>query len=144
MMSAQAIGGIAGGLLAVSLGPRVGTARTLGCAAMAFGAVDLALFLYPLAWPAVWPGTLLVAAAGIPAAFLVTAALTLVQRHAREGHRGRVFGALNVAEGAALVVGTLAAGFLARTAGIVAVLAAQGVAYVLAGCWILAVLRTST
>jgi MFS family permease len=64
--SAQAIGGIAGGLLAASLGNRVGTARTLGCAAMAFGALDLALFLYPLAWTAVWPALLLIAAAGIP------------------------------------------------------------------------------
>jgi Na+/melibiose symporter-like transporter len=35
ILSAQAIGGIGGGVLAASLGNRVGTARTLGCAAVA-------------------------------------------------------------------------------------------------------------
>jgi Na+/melibiose symporter-like transporter len=141
MMSAQAIGGISGGLLAASLGNRVGTARALGTAAIAFGALDLALFLYPLAWTAVWPATVLIATAGVPGAFVIAAALTLIQRHTSDGHRGRVFGALNAVEGAAVVGGTVAAGFLARTLGIVAVLATQGAGYVVAGGFVLASLR---
>jgi predicted MFS family arabinose efflux permease len=141
VMAAQAIGGIAGGLLAASLGDRFDTARTLGCAAIAFGALDLALFLYPLVWVAVWPGTVIIAVVGIPGAFLIAAALTLIQRHAGDAHRGRVFGALGVVEGVAVVAGTLTAGFLARSLGIVAVLAVQGAGYVLAGALVLAVLQ---
>jgi hypothetical protein len=55
MISAQAIGGIAGGLLAASRGNRAGTARTLGCAAMVFGGLDLALLLYPWRGPRCGP-----------------------------------------------------------------------------------------
>jgi MFS family permease len=141
ILSAQAIGGIAGGVLAASLGNRVGTARTLGCAAVAFGALDLVLFLYPLAWTAVWPAILLTAAVELPGAFLIAAALTLIQRHTSDRHRGRVFGALNAVEGVALVAGTLTAGFLAQSLGVVAVLATQGAGYVVAGGFVLAVLR---
>ena len=91
--------------------------------------------------PAVWPRTVLVAAAGIPGAFVIVAALTLIQRHATDTHRGRVFGALNVVEAAAVVAGTLTAGFLAHALGLVAVLATQGAGYVVAGRFVLAVLR---
>ena len=38
--------------------------------------------------PAVWPRTVLVAAAGIPGAFVIVAALTLIQRHTTDTHRG--------------------------------------------------------
>jgi MFS family permease len=89
----------------------------------------------------VWPGIVLIAVAGIPGAFLIAAALTLIQRHTSDRHRGRVFGALNVVEGVALVAGTLTAGFLAQSLGVVAVLATQGAGYVVAGWFVLAVLR---
>jgi predicted MFS family arabinose efflux permease len=139
--SAQAVGGIAGGLVVAALGDRLNPATALGAGALAFGAIDLALFLYPLAWPAVWPATALIAAAGLPGALLLAGAMTLLQRNAGDGVRGRVFGALGVVEGVAVVAGTLTAGLLAQALGIVPVLAAQGAGYVLAGIAVLALLR---
>jgi Na+/melibiose symporter-like transporter len=142
VMAAQAVGGIAGGLVAAALGDRLDPATALGAGALAFGGIDLALFLYPLAWPAVWPAAALIAAAGLPGALLFAGAMTLLQRNAGDGVRGRVFGALGVVEGVAVVAGTLTAGLLAQALGIVPVLAAQGAGYVLAGVAMLALLPT--
>jgi hypothetical protein len=52
-----------------------------------------------------------------------------------------MFGALNTAEGVAVLAGTLGAGFLSRFAGIIPVLAVQGGAYVIGGLALLAWLR---
>jgi Na+/melibiose symporter-like transporter len=140
--SAQAVGGITGGLVVASQGHRLDPVVALGAGAVAFGAVDLALFLYPLAWAPVWPAAVLIAAAGLPGALLFAGAMTLLQRHTGDGVRGRVFGALGVVEGVAVVAGTLTAGLLAERLGIVPVLAAQGAGYMLAGAGVLALLRS--
>jgi MFS family permease len=141
IVSAQAIGGIAGGLVAASLGTRLNAARSLGCAAVVFGAVDLAMFLYPLAWHAIWPAAILIACAGVPGAFIFAAAMTLLQRHSSDEHRGRVWGALGAGEGIAVVAGTLAAGFAAAWLGIVSLLVIQGLGYAVAGILVLFLLR---
>jgi Na+/melibiose symporter-like transporter len=138
--AAQAVGGITGGLVVAALGDRLNPATALGVGALAFGSIDLALFLYPLAASAVWPAAVLIAAAGLPGALLFAGAMTLLQRHTGDGVRGRVFGALGMVEGAAVVAGTLTAGLLAQTLGVVPVLAAQGAGYVLAGIAMLALL----
>ena len=138
--SAQAIGGITGGLLTAAFGTRIDAARTLGCAAIAFGLLDLAFFLYPLGLVAAWPAIALMILVGFPGALLSAATMTLLQRNTAEGHRGRVFGALGAIEGTALVTGTLAAGFLGRLA-IIPTLAAQGGGYILAGTLVLIALR---
>ena len=139
--AAQAVGGIGGGLTAASVGSRLDPVGALSYSATAFGAIDLILFLYPLAWPAVWPAAALIAGAGIAGAFMLTAAMTLMQRHTTDRYRGRVFGALGAVEGLAIVVGTIAAGVLANVLGIVAVLSVQGAGYVGAGILVLALLR---
>ena len=137
----QAAGGIGGGLLAASLGSRLDPVAALPYSAIAFGAVDLILFLYPLAWPVVWPAAMLIAGAGIAGAFMLTAALTLMQEHTTDRYRGRVFGALGAVEGLAIVAGTVAAGVLAHVIGVVAVLSVQGAGYVVAGLLVLALLQ---
>jgi Na+/melibiose symporter-like transporter len=139
--AAQAVGGIGGGLAAASLGSRLDPVTALSYSATAFGAADLILFLYPLAWPVVWPAAVLIAGAGIAGAFMLTAAMTLMQGHTNDRYRGRVFGALGAVEGLAIVVGTVAAGVLANVVGIVAVLSVQGAGYVGAGILVLALLR---
>ena len=139
--AAQAVGGICGGLVAASLGRRLDPVATLSYCAIAFGAVDLILFLYPLAWPVVWPATLLIAGAGVAGTFMLTAAMTLIQEHTTDRYRGRVFGALGAVEGVAIVTGTVAAGVLAHVLGIVAVLSVQGAGYVAAGILVLALLQ---
>jgi Na+/melibiose symporter-like transporter len=138
--SAQAIGGVCGGLLAASLGSRSPPARVLGLGAVAFGAIDLAMFLYPLGYVAAWPAIVLMILVGGPGVLLTTAAMTLLQRSTLPQHRGRVFGALGAVEGAALVAGALAAGLLGSSLGIIPTLAAQGGGYVVAGALVLATL----
>lgn len=132
-MAAQAIGGIAGGALAASLGQRVPASRLLSYGAIAFGLTGLAIFLYPLGYVAVWPAMAGVIIAGLPAALTMAGLLTLFQQHTQDSHRGRVFGALAATEGAAVLTGTLAAGYLTRPFGIIPVIAIQGAGYLIAG-----------
>jgi Na+/melibiose symporter-like transporter len=139
--AAQAAGGIGGGLVAASLGRRLDPVATLSYCAIAFGAIDLVLFLYPLAWPAVWPAAALIAGAGVAGTFMLTAAMTLMQDHTTDRYRGRIFGALGAVEGVAIVAGTVTAGVLAHVLGIVAVLSVQGAGYIAAGVLVLALLQ---
>lgn len=141
IVSVQAIGGIGGGLIAAGLGNRVPPARLLGWGAVAFGAIDLTMFLYPLWYATVWPALVCMIVVGIPGAFMTAGAMTLLQRHATDSHRGRVFGALGAVEGISIVTGTAAAGFLGQSIGIIPVLAAQGAGYLLAGVAVTATLR---
>jgi MFS family permease len=141
IVSAQAIGGIGGGLLAATIGDRLHAIQSLGWAAVAFGVIDLVMFLYPLEWVAVWPAAVCMVVVGVPGALMFAGATTLLQRHTTDGRRGRVFGALSAAEGIAMVVGTIAAGFLGQTIGIVPMLAMQGAGYLVAGALVLLGLR---
>jgi predicted MFS family arabinose efflux permease len=142
--SVQALGGIAGGFLVARAGQRMSAGRMLVYGAVAFGAVDLGIFLYPLGYVAVWPAAAGMAVAGVPGAMLIAGAMTLFQRSTEDSHRGRVFGALGAVEGVAILAGTAAAGVLAQLAGIIPALAVQGGGYVIAGLAVLAVLRDDT
>ena len=141
IVSAQAIGGICGGLVIAAIGDRFRLGLALGWAAIAFGSIDLVIFLYPLAFTAVWPVIVLMVLVGLPGALTLASAMTLLQTQVSEGHRGRVFGALGVVEGAAMVLGTSAAGLLGQSVGIVAMLTVQGGAYIVAGIMAVVVLR---
>jgi Na+/melibiose symporter-like transporter len=141
IVSIQAVGGIAGGLVAAGLGDRVRASRLFGWGAVCFGAIDLAMFLYPLVFVSVWPAAVCMLVVGMPGALTLAGAMTLLQRNAADSHRGRVFGALGAVEGVAVVLGTLAAGFLAEAIGIIPVLAAQGGGYLLAGIYVVVALR---
>ena len=141
IVSAQAVGGIAGGLIGASAGHRIRASVLLGWGAVTFGAVDLVMFLYPLAWVAVWPAAVCMVVVGVPSALMLAGAMTLLQRNAADSHRGRVFGALGAVEGVAIVAGTIAAGFLGQTVGIIPVLATQGAGYVVAGLLVVVALR---
>jgi Na+/melibiose symporter-like transporter len=139
--SAQAIGGIAGGLLAAAFGHRARAAELLGWGAVAFGAIDLVMFLYPLAWVAVWPAAVCMVIVGLPGALSLAGAMTLLQRDTADSHRGRVFGALGAVEAVALVAGTFAAGYLGQAIGIIPVIAVQGGGFLAAGLLVLVTLR---
>lgn len=144
IMSAQAVGGIAGGLIAAALGSRARPALLFGWGAVAFGAVDLVLFLYPLGYVAVWPAVVCMVAVGVPGALTLAGGFTLLQRATADSHRGRVFGALGAVEGAATVAGTITAGFAGQSVGIIPVLAAQGAGYLIAGVAVVLILRPGT
>jgi Na+/melibiose symporter-like transporter len=133
IMSVQAIGGLAGGLLATLIGHRFPPRLLLGGGATIFGLLDLALFLYPLLEPALWPALAIMILVGLPGALTVAGLVTVFQTATEDAHRGRVFGAINALEAAAMLVGIALAGTLAGRVGIVPVIAVQGAGYVLAG-----------
>ena len=141
VVAAQAVGGIAGGMVAASLGHRARASRLLSCGAIVFGLVDLAIFLYPLGYVAVWPAAVGMIVVGVPGALCLAGLTTLFQRSSEDSYRGRVFGAISTLEGITILAGTLAAGYLSRSAGIIPVLAIQGAGYVAAGLAMLAWLK---
>ena len=133
IVGAQAAGGIAGGMAAAACGPRIRAVRLLCCGAVAFGLVDLVIFLYPLGYVAVWPAIAGMTIVGVPGALTLAGLITLFQRNSEDAYRGRVFGAISAVEGVTILAGTLGAGYLSRLAGIIPVLAIQGAGYVVAG-----------
>jgi len=132
-MAAQAIGGIAGAAFAASLGQRVSVRHLFTYGTIAFGVIDLAIFLYPLGYVAVWPAMAGIVIVGLPGALSVAGLLTLFQRNTEDSYCGRVFGAFAAAQGIAVLAGTLAGGYLTRPFGIVPVIAIQGAGYLIAG-----------
>jgi MFS family permease len=141
IMAAQAVGGIAGGMVAAASGHRFRAGRMMCYGAVAFGLVDLAIFLYPLGYVAVWPAVAGMIVVGLPGALTLAGLITLFQRSSEDAYRGRVFGAVSALEGITVLAGTLGSGYLSRFAGIIPVLAVQGVGYVLAGLALLAWLK---
>ncbi len=126
IVAAQALGGMAGGLVAAASGHRMRAGRLLSYGAVAFGLVDLAIFLYPLGYVAVWPAVAGMIIVGLPGALTLAGLITLYQRSSEDSYRGRVFGAVSALEGVTVLAGAMAAGYLSRLAGIVPVLAIQG------------------
>jgi Na+/melibiose symporter-like transporter len=141
IVAAQAVGGIVGGIVAAASGHRARASRLLSYGAIVFGLVDLAIFLYPLGYVAVWPAIVGMIIVGLPGALTLAGLITLFQRSSEDSYRGRVFGAVNALEGVTVLAGTLAAGYLSRFVGIVPVLAVQGAGYVVAGLVMLAWLK---
>jgi len=103
--------------------------------------VDLAIFLYPLGYVAVWPAVAGMIVVGLPGALTLAGLITLFQRSSEDSYRGLVFGALSALEGVSVLAGTLGAGYLSRVAGIIPVLAVQGAGYVVAGLVMLRCLK---
>lgn len=142
--SSQAVGGIAGGLVAAAVGSRFAAAKLWGFGAVAFGLIDLALFLYPLFWEGLAPAFVCMVAVGVPGAFMVAGLMTVIQQFTDDASRGRVFGALFAAEGVALLVGIAAAGLLGEAVGIIPVLIVQGLGFSVGGLVVLSRLSILT
>jgi Na+/melibiose symporter-like transporter len=143
IIAAQALGGIVGGVAAAGVSQRVRASRLVSIGAIVFGLIDLAIFLYPLSYVAVWPAVAGMIIVGIPGALCVAGLITLFQQSSEDSYRGRVFGAISTLEGITILAGTLGAGFLSRYAGIIPVLAIQGAGYVVAGLVMLVRLTAS-
>lgn len=141
IMAAQAVGGIAGGLLVTAVGHRFRPQTLFAWGAVAFGIGDLALFLYPLVNQQVWPAMLIIAVVGLPGAALFAGMLTVFQTNTPGQVRGRVFGVLTTVQNLVMLAATFAAGGLAEPLGIVPVISVQGVVYALVGVAVLIALR---
>jgi predicted MFS family arabinose efflux permease len=141
VVAVQAIGGIVGGVVAASIGHRFSPALMFGVGGFLFGLVDLVMFLYPLAYVAVWPAAVCMIVVGVPGAIAMAAYNTLLQRGAPDAYRGRVYGALGVVQGVSILTGTVAAGFLGESVGIIPILSVQGIGGMVAGVMVLMILR---
>jgi len=142
-LAAQAIGSIVGGAVVTSFGPRVPAWRLVSYGAIGFGALDLAIFLYPVGYVAVWPATVGIVLVGLPGALCTAGLLTLFQRNTEDSHRGRVYGAFVAVNGTAVLMGSLAAGYLSQPLAIIPVIALQGAGYLIAGLLMTVWLRDS-
>lgn len=136
IMSAQAVGGILGGVLLTAFADRVPPIRLLGWGGLLSGLLLVPLLNYPLVYPALWPSLVLVAVAGLPFAMFGSAQMTLLQTEAPEGVRGRVFSAYFAVFGAAQLVGMLGSGALGETFGVM-LINTQTVGYLSAGILVL-------
>ncbi len=137
ILASQAAGGIAGGLVVAAIAPRFEPRRLLGAGALAFGVLDLVLFLYPLLTRTVWPAYAIMIVVGLPGALTLAGLVTVFQTATGDDHRGRVFGLANALQGAAMLAGALASGALGGRLGIVPVIAVQGAGYCVAGALML-------
>ncbi len=134
LMSAQAVGGLLGGLAIGALGSRLAPLWMARIAPIAFGLIDMALFSYPLILPGVWPGLILIAVVGLPAAAIGAGVMTLLQTAVRDDYRGRVFGALGTTQSLIGLVALGIAGVLGdRLNPILLLVAFQGGSYVVFG-----------
>jgi predicted MFS family arabinose efflux permease len=132
LMSAQAVGGIIGGL-ACGYAARIATPkRLLTIGLVIFGTIDLLIFNYPRWFEPFFPVVALFVLVGLPAAIMTAAAFTLLQTEVADGLRARVFSAILVVEALGGLIGAVLAGTLTERFGVINVLTGQGAAYVLA------------
>ena len=133
LMSGQAVGGVAGGLVAGWVGRRVSAERLFGSSLLVFGLLDLALFNFPRVVDAFVVGVAIIVLVGVPAALSQAARSTLLQRDVPDHLLGRVFGALGTVAAGLMLAGALLAGAVGAILGPLVLLNVQGGAYVVAG-----------
>ncbi len=128
MMSAQAAGSIAGGLVIGALGKALPPKRLVVIGALGWGLFDLAVFNTARLWVAL-PLLVLV---GIPIVGMIVSSNAWLQRESSDEYRGRVFGTLGTTMSLTLAAGMSVGSLLGDRLGIVAVLNVACVAILLA------------
>jgi MFS family permease len=145
LMSAQAVGGLIGGLLVGLAGRRVTSRGVIGGCSVAFGLIDLAIFNTPTFLPSfglpvfAFQVGLFIAVGGVGIGFS-TGIQSLTQARSPDAYRGRIFGALGTTMGVLGLIGTITAGTVTELFGVITVLNIQGAGYVLAGLLLIAFL----
>jgi MFS family permease len=133
VLSTQAIGGLAGALVIARLGVRLQPLRLLIWGALAFGAIDLVLFTYPVLYPHIAPALVMLVIVGVPGAAIGAAATTIQQSQSRDSQRGRVVGAIGAVAGVGALIGAIAAGVLGEFLPVILLLVVQGSGYLIGG-----------
>jgi MFS family permease len=133
VLSTQAIGGLAGALVIARLGARLRPLPLLIGSALAFGAIDLVLFTYPILFPYIGPALVMLVIVGVPGAGMQAAVTTLQQSETQDSHRGRVVGAIGAVAGVGALVGAVGAGILGEFVPAVLLLIVQGSGYLIGG-----------
>ena len=141
-MSAQAIGGILGGLAVAHLGRRLPPVPILGLCSIVFGLMDILLFTYPLFLHGIALGLGIIIIVGFPAAAVGATWNSLLQMGVDDARRGRVFGLMGALSSGSTLVGTIVAGTLGGILGPIFLLnTMQGGVYLVAGVLVLVTLR---
>ncbi len=132
LMSAQAVGGLIGGLLLGWLGQMMMSRWSIGLSSMAVGFGDFLIFNSPAFFPFYWVSVGLFIAVGVITIFR-TGREALLQAKSPDAYRGRIFGALGVVTGLLYLIGTVVAGVFTDRFGVVTVLNMQAVGLTFAG-----------
>jgi MFS family permease len=143
LMSAQAVGGLIGGVLVGWIGNKASSITLIGLGALAFGLIDLAIFNYPAFFPGFTLALILFVAVGIPGVAMRTGMNTLLQSAVADEFRGRVFGTYGMTGALLALIGATLAGTLGDRIGTVTLLNIQGGVYVIAGLLVPVLLRSS-
>jgi MFS family permease len=143
LLSAQAVGGLLGGVAVGSVAARLSSARLLGVSAILLGLIYLAAFLSPTVVRGVTVGLALFVLVGVASTAVFAGFQTLLQTSSTDSYRGRLFGALGTTQALSMLKGTLLGGALGDAVGIVLVLLVQAASYVAAGLLVLGLLANA-
>lgn len=133
VLSTQAIGGLAGALVIARLGARLRPLPLLIGSALAFGAIDLVLFTYPVIYPYIGPALVMLVIVGVPGAGMGAAITTVQQSETEDSHRGRVVGAIGAVASVGALIGAMSAGILGEFLPVILLLVVQGSGYLIGG-----------
>jgi len=145
LSSAQAIGGLVGGLLISRAARLVRPAQLVGVSGIMLGLLMLAYVnvdTLPIDRSLFLPAALLIKALqGVPIMGMFVSVDTLLQQNSADRYRGRIFGAYGATIGLAVLIGQALASMFGDRIGIIPVLDMMGLAYLLAGLLALLLLR---
>jgi predicted MFS family arabinose efflux permease len=113
MMTAQAVGGLVGGVLVGRLSQRVAPAAFIGPGLLILGLLDIAIFNMPV----LALNLLFFVLAGPAVIGLQTGIQTLLQTNVEDRYMGRVFGAFGTVISLAILTGQLVASLVGGTTG---------------------------
>jgi MFS family permease len=137
LTSAQAVGGLAGGLLIGRVARAIRPAHLIGAGGIVLGLLSLAYVNVAALVPdrAMWlPAAIsLKLLMGVPIMGLFISIDTLLQQNVADRYRGRVFGAYGAVTAFAVLIGQVIASTLGDSVGIVLVLDGVGTMYCAAG-----------
>jgi len=137
VLSTQAIGGLIGAFVVGRLFSHVSPGVLMGVGTLIFAMIDLVLFTYPLVLPIVLPALILMVIVGIPISAIGVGSTTLQQTLTTDSHRGRVVGLFGTLMAFGMVAGTIVAGVLGDTVGIIPFMAADPILYAIGGVTVL-------
>jgi Na+/melibiose symporter-like transporter len=137
LLSAQAVGGLVGAVAVGARGKTRSPLYLLGWGAVGVGLADLVTFNYPAFVPAIGPGLVLMAVAGVPATAFGTGYAAALQTEATDAYRGRVAGALGAMSALFMIGGAVLAGLATEPLGAVAVLTIDSLGYIAGGVFAL-------
>lgn len=129
LLSAQAIGGLAGGVLIGKLGKLMPPLRLIALCGM----LDGVLLIGIINGGSITLALVLMALAGIPVVGFFVSMQTLAQQRTEDRFRGRVFGAVGTVAAAMTLLGILIAGLVVDRLGIVTTMTLGAGLYIVAG-----------